>query len=174
MSDIKKIQCLRDLEAYGVVSLTGEADALSFRMLCDVTESGRMLVCDTYGIEKLGSSWNSFSEGGKHVGSAMLPYDAWMALGIVALHTDRHVHTIVRTCSGVFGLTGNMKLIDAEWKIDESTLDMEQVEPYKISGGIHSPLEWPEWMYGKIERVWRKTVGDTSTRNTHQMSGRVE
>ena len=40
--------------------MTGEADALSYRILCDLTRTGRDLVCEAYGIrpEGLAENWN--------------------------------------------------------------------------------------------------------------------
>ena len=89
------VKCLRDLERYGVDLLTGEADALSYRILCDLNKAGRDLLCEAYGIrpEGLAENWNSGGEKDPHVASIMLAHDAWRQIGPIAL---------VKCCHTVF------------------------------------------------------------------------
>jgi hypothetical protein len=42
------VESLRDLEQFGIIALTGEADALNYRILCDLTEQGRSLVAEAF------------------------------------------------------------------------------------------------------------------------------
>lgn len=44
------IRSLNDLHQFGVMPLTGEADALSLRVLCDLTEAGCAVVREALGL----------------------------------------------------------------------------------------------------------------------------
>lgn len=86
---MKVIGGLRDLVDYGIDPLTGEADGLGFRVLCDVSERGLRLLNLAYGAEfKLAEPWNRGRPGHESVGSLMLTHDAHMLLGIFALLED--------------------------------------------------------------------------------------
>lgn len=47
---MKVIARLADLERYGIVPLSAEADNLSYRILCDLTYQGYCLLCECYGL----------------------------------------------------------------------------------------------------------------------------
>ena len=64
-TSIKCISSWQDLEPYGIIPLTGEADSLSFRLLCDLTPIGESIVGRMLGgnVEfRQGSNWNSSRE----------------------------------------------------------------------------------------------------------------
>jgi hypothetical protein len=68
---VKQIKCnYRGLDTFGIRCLTGEADKLHFRVLCDLTESGVVHLSEFFGggIEFLCDNWNSGA-----VASVMLP-----------------------------------------------------------------------------------------------------
>jgi hypothetical protein len=41
---MKRIESIKDLEAFGIVPLTGESDAHMYRILCDLTEQGKRVI----------------------------------------------------------------------------------------------------------------------------------
>lgn len=55
---------LHDLQKYGINLLTGEADRLCLRVLCDVSEQGHTLLADFFGLptaspsRRTGTAWS--------------------------------------------------------------------------------------------------------------------
>lgn len=146
----------KDLEAAGLVLLTGEACGLMLRILFDATEKGRLLFCRAFGLDplrnRLGEPWNRGTKDDPHVASVMLTGDSLPVLAVFAalespgvvechvVHKDGRWH-------GVYGFT------EAE---------------------IPQRDEWVEEMrrvgYNVHRRAYFGTAGD---RNQHAMSGRV-
>ena len=57
---MKRIDNLQDLEAHGIEALTGESDAFSYRILCDVTARGNRIIERTLDNKlTLSENWNS-------------------------------------------------------------------------------------------------------------------
>ena len=77
---------LRSLEAVGIVPLTGEADGLHFRILCDYTERGRRVLADAFGLREFfgAENWNTGRAADPHVGSVLLDPSLWPLLAIFA------------------------------------------------------------------------------------------
>src|ERR1700676_1402380 len=78
----------RHITAYATQDpLTGEACGLSYRILCDVTEHGRMIFAKALGIPKLTlpEPWNRGTTTDPHVGSVMLPFEMLVPLAVFAL-----------------------------------------------------------------------------------------
>lgn len=44
------VACFDDLRPYGIIALTGESCGLMYRILCDVTERGRLILAKALGI----------------------------------------------------------------------------------------------------------------------------
>ena len=67
---MQKITCWDDLRPYGIDVLTGEACGLSYRILCDVTESGKQTIQKALGITNLGlpDNWNRGDPADPHIG----------------------------------------------------------------------------------------------------------
>ena len=66
-----------DLRHYGINFLTGEACAVGKRLLCDVNEQGRKLICSILGLPintPFAENWNSQVNGEDSVGSIFLPH----------------------------------------------------------------------------------------------------
>lgn len=170
---MKTINCLRDLDPFGIHPLTGEADNLSFRELCDVTEQGQRIVAETYGLraQPCRGNWNHGDP--PHVGSVMLPHGAWRDLGIVALLTEGHCHTVLLSFTGLWGLQAEEEYRRAEW----DWADTSQEPVLHKAAQIYRDGEWMDWpedAYGKVGRVF--SFGDhprQGTRNLHAMSGRT-
>ena len=81
----KVIGSWNDLEDYGIICLTGESDALSFRLLCDLTPSGEVIINQLLGSNvqfTQGTNWNS-SKGQKS--SVLLAYDMLKAIATICL-----------------------------------------------------------------------------------------
>lgn len=65
-----------DLRHYGVNFLTGEACAVGKRLLCDVSDQGRRLLCQVFGLPPntaFTENWNSQVNGQPAIGSIFLP-----------------------------------------------------------------------------------------------------
>ena len=100
---MKRIACLRDLEqctAGAIDLLTGEADALGYRVLCDLTREGAALLCEVYGATVFAENWNHGREDDPHVASAMLSDHA---------HLDIAPVLLARTCHTVFHRGGGFR-----------------------------------------------------------------
>ena len=145
---MKTTACWNDLEKFGVVLLTGEACGLGYRLLCDLTESGRRIVqkCLSLAHGFAGEAWNRGSEDDPHVGSIMLTTEMRVPLGVFAL--------LESGCTEVW-LYQNGSLLGVE-KDDPPDL----VE--------RSRKMAPESLVRTFG--YRGTAGD---RNVHMMSGRV-
>lgn len=76
------IHGLRDLVALGINPLTGEACAYSQRVLCDVSEKGRELLQDFFGLQTFVThpNMNSMVGDDPAIGSVMLPRGIWSDL----------------------------------------------------------------------------------------------
>jgi hypothetical protein len=168
---MKTISNLRDLEEFGVIPLTGEADHFYFRCLCDLTRRGAKIVTEAFSLKEDAflESWNH-SEHDPHVGSIMLPYDAWKSIGVIALF-DAGCHTVVMVESGLLtGFESKDGFKRADYKLVDDELVQTSPPMLSYDGGDWMP--WPS-CYGKIERVFQ--FGDhphVGTRNVHVMSGR--
>ena len=55
-----RINCWDDMHQFGIELLTGEACGLSYRLLCDVTQRGKLTIQKALGVENLGlpDNWN--------------------------------------------------------------------------------------------------------------------
>ena len=161
---MKIINKLADLTQYGIRSLTGEADALAFRALCDLTEEGRAIVQETYGVSAVAENWNSGA-----VASCMLPYSSWRELGIISLIRSGCL-AVLETETALFGL-------ERGETYDRGELDWETgayIRKPSIDLGDGSQ-NWPT-CYGKVIRVYalpNSAQPRVGTRNVHTLTGRV-
>jgi len=168
---MKTISRLADLERYGIISLTGEADNLCFRMLCDLTDRGRRLIAETYSLKTEGfnDAWNPGTDSDPHVASMMLPYDAWKDIGVLALLVTCST-VLVTDGGGLFGIEKDESYEPAPYNWDKS--EYTGRARYKHGGEWH---DWPTSCYGEIVRTF-KTAGNQpheGHRNVHAMSGRT-
>ena len=131
------------LEGYGIVPLTGEACSLMYRILCDLTQSGKRTVERCLSVTIQSENWNTGSKDDPHVASVMLTQEMIQPLAVFALLESgcREVWVTDRAAIG----------------IEPSDTD-EQVELVKK---VHKP-----------HRCFR-FHGPYQDRNQHQMSGRV-
>lgn len=82
---MKTVSCWRDLEPYGIEALTGEACGLSYRILFDLTATGKKTVEKCLGITLTSEPWNHGRDQDPHVASVMLSTEMLVPLGIFAL-----------------------------------------------------------------------------------------
>lgn len=138
----------RDLEAYGIDALTGEACAYAMRMLCDVTARGKELLESFLGgtvTIRPETNWNGGSKDDPHVGSILLPRGI---LGELApfLLLKTTILPVLTTRDGVH------RAVTYERAARYATLDTTYI------------THW-----------WRRASEPATTdRNTHAMSGRTE
>lgn len=169
---MKSCSTLKNLEQFGIKVLTGEADALGFRILCDLDEQGVQVFKECFGIPICGladvagrntglaDNWNLGS-----IASVMLTgYDV-VPLAIMGFYLQGY--NVIVTDDTVYAL-----------EADETIYYHEERDCY-VYGKTNSKLSevcWPK-VYGQIRRIiWqRKSDGQIvqGTRNVHQMSGRV-
>lgn len=165
---MKTCSQLKDLEQFGIKLLTGEADALGYRVLCDLDEQGVRVFKECFGIPlRLGSAvcgvefglaenWNSGS-----IASVMLTGYELVPLAIMGFYLQGY--DVVATDHTVFALEKNERI-----ELDSTG------EHYLVGEG--ELWTWPE-SYGTICRIIRQRKSDgqrvVGTRNVHQMSGRV-
>jgi hypothetical protein len=77
-----------DLRHYGINFLTGEACAVGKRLLCDVNEQGRRLLCSIFGLPintAFSENWNSQINGDEAIGSIFLPHQSFGFLSAMIL-----------------------------------------------------------------------------------------
>lgn len=84
---MKMISCWADLRPYGFDTLTGEACGLMYRVLFDVTASGRNVIAKCFGMPevRLAEPWNRGSPEDPNVGSIMLSQEMILPLAVFAL-----------------------------------------------------------------------------------------
>lgn len=180
---MKKADCFRDLSQFGIKSLTGEADALGYRILCDLDLQGVEVFKECFGMpcvsmefagrqilpqNGLADNWNSGS-----IASVMLPCETVLPLAIMGFYLQGY-HTVLVTDKGtVFALEQDEKIEKIELKEDD---DRELCYELTIKDD-GSSMRWPYIVYGNITRIFRQMVSDgqivQGTRNVHQMTGRV-
>lgn len=146
---MKLISKWDDLRPYGIDVLTGESCGLGYRLLCDVTATGKRVLEKALGIKELilFPNWNQGSSHDPHIGSVMLVPELLVPIGVFAL--------LEHGCTEV-------------WRVQDHGLlgiephdTPEVVEEYKRGIGAA----------GIRHFAYRGTAGD---RNVHVMSGRIQ
>ena len=138
---MKSVSCFRDLEQFGIRPLTGEADALGFRILCDLTEEGVKVFKECFGMPGSGncglaSNWNSGA-----IASVMLSKDSIRPLAVMGFYLQGC--DVVITDTGVYALE------------DDDQLSLESLD----TGYLYNGRMWPN-CYGKIRRIIRQRKSD--------------
>jgi len=154
------IKRLRDLEKYGIISLTGESCRLGLRILCDLTAAGCKIVEECFGLTSstsFASRWNhGTNDNDPHVASIMLPYDSWEHLGVFALLNVDDVQEIRVVSSPEGRLLAHREIIG-----------FDSTDGDKLMTDMHE--HWHRYNY-YVRRISKQ---DGRTRNEHQMSGRI-
>jgi len=170
---MKSVSCFRDLEQFGIRPLTGEADALGFRILCDLTPKGVKVFKECFGMPLhahpemddihfgLEKNWNSGA-----IASVMLSEDSIRPLATMGFYLQGKV--VIVTDTSVWALD----------EVEEVVLD-DSGDFYNFidHGRDYGSQRWLTGAWGTIRRIIRPKVSDgrvvQGTRNVHQMSGRV-
>lgn len=140
---MKTVTCWGALEPFGIVPLTGEACALGYRILCDLTEKGKRTVERCLSVEIRSESWNSGSKDDPHIASIMLTQEMLVPLAVFAL-LESGCREVWVTQYAAFG-------VDQE-DSDEAVAVTKRSHPLQRRFAFHGPFD---------------------DRNQHQMSGRV-
>ena len=145
---MRSIRCWDDLSKHGIVPLTGEACGLSYRILCDVTATGKKTLEKALSVAQLTlhENWNHGTADDPHVGSVMLPPDLLSFIGVFALLEDG--------CREVW-LTKGQTVIGME--VEDSPDQVEAFQRFHANDLVRR--------FG-----YAGTAGD---RNQHRMTGRV-
>ena len=118
---MKTVNSFQDLTAYGIEPLTGEACGLSYRLLCDVTESGRKVLEKALGIPNLPlpPQWNRGTEADPHIGSVMLSPEFLIPLAVFALLESGCTEVWLVREGGVIGIepSDSPDMIDANRRL---------------------------------------------------------
>jgi len=138
-----------NLQEYGINALTGEADAYSMRLLCDLNQDGVKLMQsflgDTLTFNE-GSNWNAQVNGINSIASVMLPYSILGDLcRFILFHVEQKIY-VHEMHSGQF--TGTNE---------------------KFSEDILQDVKNTYVNYGKL----RNAQANEGGRNVHAFSGRV-
>ena len=146
---MKTIASFNDLTAFGIEPLTGEACGLGYRILCDVTATGRRVLSKALGIPglTLPDSWNRGSATDPHVGSVLLSPELLTPLAVFALLESGCTEAWLVRDGGVIGIE------------PDDTPEMIAANRRLIGDRLVRSL------------AYRGTAGD---RNVHVMSGRIE
>lgn len=149
-----EVSGMKDMRIFGIELLTGEACAYGMRVLCDVSEEGRTLLCGFLGLSpdtKFAPNWNSFVGETPAVGSIMLPPSIFPELIRYTLFT-------VADCGFIVGQPGGVFLgVKTTNRYAAGYLELAQ----KITADGYMIYYRP------------MGAGSVGGRNVHQMSGRI-
>lgn len=153
------INNLRSLSEFGITIVTGEADALGFRILCDFDDAGARVISEAYGLRE--DSFQKGWSGGKY--SIMLANDDWQTIGIVGLSMRATPIIFITECKIRKDLSYT-EIIGIRTQ-EEYDFCLRKFE----SGNWVKHKQWGDW------KKWLQspTYSFTSTRNRHLMTGRI-
>jgi hypothetical protein len=84
---VKIISSLRDLEPFGVVPVAGESCILDYRVVCDLTAKGKVVVEKLLGLPmgtRFAEPRNAGAAGAPHVGSVIVAPELFIPLAVFA------------------------------------------------------------------------------------------
>jgi hypothetical protein len=188
---MKSVDCLRDLEQFGIHPLTGEADNLMFRILCDVDYRGYRTICEAFGLRQhmiqpneegktdyrswtppgWAENWNPGPDYAPHIASIMLAPEDILSISVVGLLTVGRCHTVIITEKRqMFGFHSPEEWFQGEYDFDKG----EYIKRPGYKSDPDAEPYWPSSFYGKPERCIKGSNHlHQGTRNVHQMSGRT-
>lgn len=121
---LKVLRDWNDLRPYGINCLTGEACNLSARLLCDLTDEGRSLICEILGLPYNTEFCGAWNGGEGHIWRAMLPYHLFPVIAVFALLKSGATVAIHTETNGVMGLD--------EEHLSRYKIDLDGEDPYKV------------------------------------------
>ena len=186
------INKLIDLERFGIFYLTGEADNLAYRALCDVSQRGKDLLREVYGMDANSPAANSETNGEKHVASVMLSYRAWQDIGPISLTFNRgwqlglgnvgsFCHTVFSVKDGtIYGMQSQelFKQAEYDWNADPNRPMNEKPPLLKLAeySGDNGNT-WRSWptCYGELDRIYSQASDQphVGSRNVHAFSSKT-
>ena len=142
---MKRIDSLKHLEDYGIIPLTGESDAHSYRILCDVTKRGKAVIDRVLGVNvTFAENWNAGRTGDPHIGSFLFPFECLPPIAIFCFLQDTTISEV--------------------WLLKDGTVLGFSVEDIEHKEALQAHYD------GQLRKVFYPMPSD---RNVHQMSGRV-
>lgn len=142
---MKRIDCMKDLETFGIDPLTGESDTHMYRILCDVTQKGKRIIERTLATELvLSENWNSGSKDDPHIGSLLLPTEFVPSIAVFCLLADT--------------------VITEVWLLKGGSVVGFEAEDGDLKEALRQHYE------GNLRHVFYSRPSD---RNVHQMTGRT-
>lgn len=166
------ISSIRQLEQFGIDALTGEADSLGLRILCDLTEKGRRTVCKALELPDNTTflpNYNSGTRSDPHIGCILLDPYQFQMIAVFALLEHGCPQVLIFDNGTVMGMEGDERVADEGKEVPDG--DGYKWEPDRVVYGIGERQVWPENAYGWPRRIIHNPNG--AYRNTHAMSGRV-
>lgn len=162
---------MKDLKPYGVNPLTGEADGVGMRVLCDLSARGVKLLAKALGLQTVTPEepWNRATPVNDQppVGSFLLPRDLFTTLAVFAL-----LETGVR---GAFVVERGPDTTEL-WSMEGVYSHDERPDPKGgVLGDCYAEVEeYMNELRAKGCHVRRYGYdGTAGDRNKHQFSGRV-
>ena len=151
---------LRELERFGIIGLTGEAEGVSGlgRMLCDLTRQGAEIV-----TEFLGMPLTFTYDRNKEISGTQQFTDNWNSQGIASFMLPRGMIKDLLT----YCFLRQYKYV-VEVEVDPKLKFKPLSELYAFDD-LEEMKEYPEF---QIVKRYYKT-GTAGCRNVHEMSGRV-
>lgn len=96
----------RDLEQFGIRTLTGEACAYSMRLLCDLNDEGVSLLMDYFGLGGnpfFPSPWNSTVNGKPAIASVMLDKTLLQSIALFICWREGYAGAVVTPNHAIVG-----------------------------------------------------------------------
>ena len=142
-----------DFKQYGINCLTGESCALGMRLLCDLSEEGRTLMAQFFGLSGVAAfseNWNSKVGEAPAVASIMLPRGLFNELArYIAFRVLGHAHVVVMADGTVHSYAAGY--------MEDNHLTLDEAK--KLVGG--------NWFHNHA------SAASIDGRNVHAASGRV-
>lgn len=152
----------KQLEEFGIRALTGEADRTGTRILCDLTDYGKDIVCDLLGIPEHAQCNDNWNSGANH--SVMLPYRLFADLCVWCLIIGKRCPrvAVISPINENGSLRSTCEVIGLEREDTTDTSEWDDHLAWLNRAGFHV----------RVIQIDQKQPGE-GTRATHAMSGRT-
>ena len=170
-----------DLRDYGINFLTGEACAVGKRLLCDVSEQGRRLLCSVFGLPSntaFAENWNRQVNGEPAVGSIFLPTELLAFVSAMILLESGCKLAVVLTTGEVLGIEPDDDVADkcimpVEEEIDDGEKPGEK-KRVTVNKEVNDPLGSIRRFHAIREIYGTMDVPHRGLSAIHTMSGRSQ
>ena len=170
-----------DLRHFGINVLTGKACAVGKRLLCDVSDRGRKLLCSVFGLPpntQFSENWNSSVTGQPAIGSIFLPSQLFSFLaGMILLQSGCRCAVVVAT-GQVYGLepddnVSGMVTMPVEEEVDDPDKPGEK-KWIVVEKEVNDPLGRIRRFHTIQETYGTMNVPRRGLSAVHAMSGRSQ